>query len=193
MIWTGLALLIGLFSAGAIRADGSLYAARSVLSEGKWVKIRVDKTAIYKLTHADLKKMGFADPAKVSVHGYGGWMLEEDFSKPYIDDLPAIPVYRGADCILFYGKGPVRWAYGTDPNAARENVQFFHDNNPYSMYGYYFVTDATPVNDMETAPSAGDGAALHITTFDDYRVHERDEVSANNSGRELFGESFEST
>ncbi|MDR2042002.1 MAG: type IX secretion system sortase PorU [Tannerella sp.] len=192
MIRIGWALLAGLFWAGAIRADGSLYATRSVLAEGKWVKIRVDKTAVYKLSHADLKKMGFTDPAKVSVHGYGGWMLEEDFSQPYIDDLPAIPVYRGADYLLFYGKGPVRWAYGIDPNATRGSDQFFHDNHPYSMYGYYFVTDATPVNDMETTPSAGDHAALQVTTFDDYLVHEKEEVSVNNSGRELFGESFES-
>ncbi|MDR2765314.1 MAG: type IX secretion system sortase PorU [Tannerella sp.] len=193
MIRTGLTLLIGLLATGAIRADGSLYAARSVLSEGKWVKIRVDKTAIYRLTYSDLKKMGFPDPAKVSVHGYGGWMLEEDFSKPYIDDVPAIPVYRGADYLLFYGCGAVKWTYGTDPNASREGAQFFHENNPYSMYGYYFVTDATPVNDMATTPSADAGASLQITTFDDYRVHEKEEMSVNNSGRELFGESFEST
>jgi hypothetical protein len=193
MIRTGLALLIGLFSAGAIRADGSLYAGRSVLSEGKWVKIRVDRTAIYKLTYADLRKMGFADPAKVSIHGYGGWMLEEDFSRPYIDDLPAIPVYRAADYLLFYGKGPVKWTYGTDPNASRGGDQFVHDNNPYSMYGYCFVTDATLVNDMATTPSAAAGAALQVTAFDDYAVHEKEEISVNNSGRELFGESFEST
>ncbi|MDR2139293.1 MAG: type IX secretion system sortase PorU [Tannerella sp.] len=191
MMRTGLALLTGLALAGTVWADGSLYASRSVLSEGKWVKIRVDKTAVYKLSHADLRKMGFADPAKVSVHGYGGWMLEEDFSKPYIDDLPALPVYRTADGILFYGKGPVRWAYGSDPYASGGSSLFFHDNNPYSMYGYYFVTDATPVNDMATTPSAA-GAAVQITTFDDYRVHEKEEVSVNNSGRELFGEGFES-
>ncbi|MDR1455927.1 MAG: type IX secretion system sortase PorU [Tannerella sp.] len=190
---TGLALLLALFAAGAARADGSLYAARSVLSEGKWVKIRVDRTAIYKLTYADLRKMGFEDPAKVSVHGYGGWMLDEDFSAPCVDDLPATPVYRGADYVLFYGRGPVRWAYGADPNASSNSALFFHDNNPYSLYGYYFVTDATPVNDMATVPSAGAGAALQITTFDDCMVHEREEVSVNNSGRELFGESFESS
>ena len=47
------------------------------------MKIRVDKTGIYKLSYADLKNMGFSDPSKVSVHGYGGWPLDEDFSKDY--------------------------------------------------------------------------------------------------------------
>jgi hypothetical protein len=175
------------------RADGSLYATRSALSEGKWVKIRIDKTGVYKLTHADLRKMGFPDPDKVSVHGYGGWILDEDFSTPYIDDVPAVAVFRGADYLLFYGKGPVKWSYANDVyNYSDEpQLQFVHENNPYSTYGYYFVTDATPVVDMETTSSAS-GASLQIQTFDDYLVHEKEETSVNYSGRELFGESFTS-
>lgn len=64
-------------------------------------EIRVDKTGIYKLSYADLKNMGFSDPSKVSVHGYGGWPLDEDFSKEYIDDVPSTPVWRGSDYLLF--------------------------------------------------------------------------------------------
>jgi hypothetical protein len=120
-------------------------------------------------------------------------MLDEDFAKPYIDDVPSLAVFRGTDYLLFYGKGPVKWSYEKDPYGSynAEN-QFVHENNPYSMYGYYFVTDATPVNDLAITPSAS-GAALQINTFDDYSVHEKDDVSVNASGRELFGESFIST
>ena len=192
MIRKCLATGIGLLLAGALWADGGLYASRSVLSEGKWVKIRVSRTGIYKLSYADLRKMGFADPAKVSIHGYGGWPLNENFSAPYIDDLPAVAVYRGADYLLFYGKGSVKWAYGKEPNTLDTNQQFFHENNPYAMHGYYFVTDATPTNDMTTTPADASSAAQQITTFDDYMVHEKDEISVNNSGRELFGENFNS-
>lgn len=173
-------------------ADGSRYASQSALSEGRWVKIRVSENGIYQLTYAELRKMGFADPAKVSVHGYGGWILDEDFSKPtYLDDVPSVAVWRGADYILFYGRGPVKWSYGVDSNNELDKTeQFVHENNPYSLYGYYFVTDATETNDMQTAPSV-EGASLQIETFDDYRVYETDEISINNSGRDLFGESFE--
>ncbi|MDR1746031.1 MAG: type IX secretion system sortase PorU [Tannerella sp.] len=174
-------------------ADGSQYAAQSVLSEGKWVKIRVDKTGIYKLTYSDLKKMGFSEPEKVSVHGYGGWILDEDFSKPYIDDVPAVSVWRGSDYILFYAKGPVKWTYGTNIYGYdRQITEFFHENNPYSMYGYYFVTDATPSNEMDIMPSVN-GASLQINTFDDFFLYEKELESINASGRELFGESFEMT
>ena len=130
--------------------------------------------------------MGFSDPAKVSVHGYGGCMLDEDFSKPYIDDIPAVPVWRGDDYLLFYGCGVINWTYD------KSTESFVHTNNPYSNYGYYFLTDATGTKEMESVASAA-GASLKVTTFDDYRLHEKDLVSVNNSGRELFGEAMDMT
>lgn len=167
-------------------ADGSRYAAKSALSSGKWVKVQVEEDGIYKLSYSDLRSMGFSDPAKVSVHGYGGWILDEDFSNTYIDDVPAVATWRGDDFLLFYGRGVVKWTYDTT------NRCFVHTNNPYSQYGYYFLTDATATKEMETVASAA-GASLKITTFDDYRVHEKDLVSVNNSGRELFGEAMDMT
>ena len=46
-------------------ADSSRYASESVLNSGKWVKIQVAEDGIYKLTAADLKKMGFSNLDKV--------------------------------------------------------------------------------------------------------------------------------
>jgi hypothetical protein len=154
------------------------------LENGKWVKIQVENTGIYKITDDDLRKMGFADPQKVSVHGYGGWPLDEDFSRPYVDDLPATAVYRGDNYLLFYGKGSVKWEYDAERNT------FVHTNNPYATYGCYFLTDRDGGRIMETIPSLNEGASLAITTYDEYRVFEEELVSVNKSGRELFGESF---
>ena len=188
-----LILLLSFFTLITAWADGSLYAPQSVLSTGKWVKIRVEETGIYKLTFADLRRMGFSDPAKVSIHGYGGWMLDENFSRPYIDDVPSTAVWRGNDYLLFYAKGPVKWSYSEKTYDINNRVtQFLHENNPYSNYGYYFVTDETPASDMSSLPSVNNGASLQISTFDDYMVYEKEQVSVNQSGRELFGESFES-
>ncbi len=175
--------IIGLLLCSYTWADGSRYASKSLLSEGNWVKIRVNKTGVYKLSYADLKNMGFSDPSKVSVHGYGGWPLDEDFSKEYIDDVPSTPVWRGNDYLLFYGKGPVKWEYDLSSQT------FVHTNNPYSLYGYYFVTDATPTNDMISVAQAS-GATHRITTYDDFLVHEQELVSLAKSGRELYGEDF---
>lgn len=168
-------------------ADSSRYASESVLNSGKWVKIQVAEDGIYKLTAADLKKMGFSNLDKVAVYGYGGWPLDEDFSTTYIDDVPEVAVWRGADYLLFYGKGPRKWEYSSSDKS------FIHTNNPYSNYGYYFVTEKeTTGRTMEKAASAA-GATLQVTTFDDYVLHEEELVSVNSSGRELYGESFTST
>lgn len=168
-------------------ADSSRYASESVLNSGKWVKIQVAEDGIYKLTAADLKKMGFSNLDKVAVYGYGGWPLDEDFSTTYIDDVPEVAVWRGADYLLFYGKGPRKWEYSSSDKS------FIHTNNPYFNYGYYFVTEKeTTGRTMEKAASAA-GATLQVTTFDDYVLHEEELVSVNSSGRELYGESFTST
>ncbi len=173
-----------LFSTG--NAHGSKYANQSVLNTGKWVKIKIDQNGVYKLTTSDLRKMGFSDLDKVAVYGYGGWPLNENFSTTYLDDLPELSLWKTNDYILFYGKGPVKWEY-------TQKDGFVHTNNPYSTSGYYFVTQKeNSSKQMDVEPSEA-GTALQITTFDDYYLWEKDQVSVNNSGRRLFGESFETS
>lgn len=161
------------------------YSSNSVLSSGNWKKIKVEKDGIYKIPYSELKKMGFDDPLKVSVHGYGGNALSEDFTHPYIDDLPAVNVYRANDCLFFYAKGKTEWKYNSYTRG------FEHINNPYSDYGCYFISDLGLSKDMGVEPTL-EGTALQITTFDDYVLHEKDLVSINKSGRDLFGEKLSS-
>lgn len=172
-----------------IWGNSNRYAPSSVLSEGRWVKIKVDETGIYKLTAADLKKMGFSDISKVGVFGYGGWMLDEDFSKnTYIDDLPEVATWKGdGDFILFYGKGPIKWEYKSINSNSKS--QFVQIQNPYSTAGYYFLCETASPLRMELKASSSE-AARRVTTFDDHFLHEQELVSPNKSGRELFGESF---
>ncbi|GHU61579.1 peptidase C25 [Bacteroidia bacterium] len=175
--------------------DGSRYAQNSVLASGKWVQLKVSDNAVYKLTFDDIKRCGI-NPEKVKIYGYGGWILDEDFSKPYIDDLPEVSVYinKGADNIfnsgdylLFYGRGTVKWTY----NGARGYDVFEHENNPYSQYGYYFMTESDlGPKEIETLASVSSPNAKNVAIFDDYAVHERDSITVSNTGRELFGESF---
>lgn len=170
----------------AVFAAGDRYAAHSVLSSGRWVKIRVDADGVYKLTEAQLRDMGFQDISKVSIHGYGGWLQSETLTGNAPDDLPAVSVYRGNGYLLFYGKGPISWEYGNIGDVQT----FIHTRNPYSTGGYYFVTDATGVQTMESQPSP-EGAVRKITAFDDYQLWEKELVSVSTSGRDLFGESFQ--
>ena len=175
--------------------DGSRYNANSVLATGKWIQLKVKEDGIYKLTYDDIKKQGINDPSKVKIYGYGGWILPEDFTQPYIDDLPEVAVYMdkgsdgvfsSGDYLLFYARGTTKWTY----NPTRDVYE--HENNPYSTYGSYFMTESdTAPKEMETSkllPSSS--GYVSLSAFDDYAVHEKDSISILNSGRDLFGENF---
>src|SRR5690606_21110782 len=95
------------------------YTTNSVLSQGTFHKIRITESGVYKLTYEDLTSIGL-NPEHVRVFGYGGAMLEQDFSLPIIDDLPETPVwmekgndgiFNAGDYILFYAQGTTRWQY----------------------------------------------------------------------------------
>jgi hypothetical protein len=176
--------------------DGSRYATESVLVKGKVVQLKVTENAVYKLTYDEIKRMGFNDPAKVKIYGYGGWILDQDFTKPYIDDLPEVSVwinkgsdgiFNAGDYLLFYGRGIRKWTYNTISG------NFEHQNNPYANFTSYFVVENEEgLKEMSFQDSYANTSST-VTTFDDYTVHEQDLVSLLNSGRELFGESFAGT
>ncbi|MGN0186668.1 MAG: type IX secretion system sortase PorU [Paludibacteraceae bacterium] len=169
------------------------YTANSVLRRGKFVKIAVSQSGIHKLTYEELVKMGI-DPQNVRIFGYGGAMLAEDFTQPYIDDLPEVAIYeyRGndnvfgaGDYILFYAQGPTSWLYYP------EYQHFRHTQNVYSDYGYYFVTSDAGIGKRITQAEALDAEPSGtLTTFIDYFVHEKDLVNLIGSGREFYGEQF---
>jgi hypothetical protein len=173
------------------------FAGQSQLRSGKFVKIRVHESGIYKLTYDDLKSMGLK-PAEVSIFGYGGNVLEQNFMLPKIDDLPELPVYmeKGADgvfnagdYILFYANGINKWKYNTDSQL------FTHQRNPYSEYGYYFASsDAGTKQKIQTVnlPAMPSGAVIRdITEFTDYQVYEKELQSVAKSGKIFYGEKFD--
>ena len=177
------------------------YTEQSVLSSGNWVKIQVKESGVYKMTYEDLRAAGLSNPASVRIYGYGGAMLTQNFNKSRIDDLPAVGfymnkgsdgVFNAGDYILFYGQGTTSWAYN--------GVQFVHTRNPYSDYGYYFLSDdAGEQRLLPTAEALAADDAVSITTFPNYQVHELDSVNLidpsgmDGGGREFYGEMFTPT
>ena len=174
----------------------NVYATTSVLAKGKFVKIKISESGIYKLTYENLTSMGI-DPANVRVFGYGGAMLEESFLKPIIDDLPEVAVYmnkgsdgifNAGDYILFYTQGVNSWQYDTGKR------MFTHTLNTYSTEGYYFITsDAGTGRKIEndspiTVPA--DAEIVNVTEFVDYQVYEKELFNFVKSGRTFYGEQF---
>ena len=158
-------------------AEGKVQNSR--LSSGRWVKIRVSDNGIHMLTHSQLKKMGFNDPTKVRLFGYGGHMLSESDTEAWIDDLCEVPLWRGTDRVLFYARGSIEWTLKSDNT-------FTHTRNPYSDYGYYFLTAdgegepmAFPCSDALATSSS------EIVTTPAYDLHEIDDYAWFHGGRQL--------
>lgn len=181
---TLLALLAGTVVACAF--DLSTYAESSALSEGKWVKISVSQTGMHLIPTADLRKMGFSDPTKVRIYGYGGARINDILShENYIDDLPMVQSVATSRGIYFYAVGPVSWSQAV-------TGRYHHSLNPFSETGFYFVTQSdSPLRDI---PSTGiRGGNNPATSFNEMIYHEKDVTSPGETGHLLVGEDFRFT
>ena len=159
-------------------ASGSRYAENSQLSEGKWVKICVNNNGVHKITRSELSRMGFKNPDKVRLFGYGGHLLLETNIHELPDDLQEIPLWREKDYMLFYADAVEKWEY--------KSGRFVHSRNHYSHYGCYFLneSDVEPAQFYKTALT--DNVVNEYSTYPDYVVYEKDELSLCTYGRVLL-------
>ena len=159
-------------------AGGSRYAAHSVLASGRWVKIRVPSSGVYEVSAALARKAGFSDLSKVKVYGYGGNLQNERLDGnelQALDDLKEVATCTVNGRRLFYANGPVTWSSNTATRRTR---------NPYSDYGYYFLTsdEAEPL----TVDSTAFLNSFYPSTNDYHSLYEVDGYSWYNGGRNLF-------
>ena len=158
--------------------SSSRYAAHSVLAEGKWAKIRVGETGIYQLTDALIRQAGFSNPSKVRIYGYGGALQDEQLTGGYlssIDDLKEVPTCVVGGRRLFYAVGPVNWS---------SNTAVARTRNPYSDYGYYFLTEAE--GEPQTMDSVTFKASCYPLPNDYHDLYEVDNYAWYHGGRNLY-------
>lgn len=165
---------------GSKASERDRYTTKSLLTEGKWVKIKVSQTGIFRISYESLRKMGFNKPDNVRLFGYGGAKLSESGIQNLPDDLIQQPLWRGSGYMLFYAKGPVAW------NIDYTNTPY-HTINPYSVSGYYFLTESEtiePLAIIEEQPGTIDGVTM--VTYSDYALYEKEEFSWYHSGSRFF-------
>lgn len=172
------AALHGMRKAQKAASAADRYAQNSVLRQGRWAKIRVPATGIYELTSAVVRKAGFTDASKVSIYGYGGNMQDEVLSEENLiayDDLKEVPTCNVDGKRLFYAKGPVSW---------KDNATLKRTRNPYSDYGYYFITES------DSVPLSIDSTAFKAMVYPSaeyyHQLHEIDNYAWYEGGRNLF-------
>lgn len=156
----------------------SRYASSSVLATGRWAKIRVPETGIYRLTDELVRRAGFTDASSVKLYGYGGALQRELITEDALvstDDLQEVPTCTVNGQRLFHAQGPVSWSSETTLTRTR---------NPYSDYGYYFLTD-----------DGGEPLTVDSTAFVDsfypsadycHALHEVDNYAWFQGGRNLY-------
>lgn len=179
-------LLTGLLTCfGAYALEPAHYSSNSVLSNGNWVKIEVNKTGLHFISDSELSSMGL-NPATVNVYGYGGGILPENLNSP--DDLPCVPSMKTEAGLIFFAQGPVKWELNKN-----DGTTYSHLSDPYSDHAYYFLSDS---GDSRNTPSIRplssntmDGKN-EITTFTERFVHEVDLTSPMKTGRLMLGEDF---
>ena len=152
------------------------YADNSVLRSGTWIKISIPQTGIYQLTEELVRKAGLTSLDKVRIYGYGGGLQPEKLTADYLmatDDLQQQPTCRVNGRKLFYGIGPVTW-----------DESFQRVRNPYSNYGYYFLTE----NDEEDYVIDKDTFLQQFYPLaDDYcSLYEVDDYAWFYGGRNLY-------
>ena len=159
-------------------ADASIYAAHSVLASGKWAKIRVSETGIHQLTEHVVRQAGFSNINKVKIYGYGGNLQNDALYSSDLrnyDDLHEVP-----QCVVdgkhyFYALGPVSWS---DTNSAHRT------RNPYSDYGYYFITQTD--GEPEVWDSTQFVGFYYPMPTDYHSLYEVDGYSWYHGGRNLY-------
>lgn len=165
----------------ATAAATSRYKSHSALSEGKWVKIRVNEEGVYQLTKSFLASAGFSNPDNVKLYGYGGLMQDSVInysgSSHDYDDLEEVPLYRNGSKILFYANGTTKWRF--------VRGKWRHINNPYSAYSYYFLTEGSSPLEMQDAEASSDSEEAR-STVPAHSLYEVDAFSWYSGGQQFF-------
>ena len=171
------------------------FGQNSVLSEGKWIKIGVLESGIYKIDKTFLNNIGVAtenlDPRTLRVYGNNISMLPQENNATRPVDLIENAIWGigiedgtwdATDYFLFYAHGPNQYLW--------KESQWQFTKNIYSDTAYFFInygssngkriTNKTPLNLQNTTP---------ITKFRDVLTYEKDERNhLGNSGREWYSD-----
>jgi Peptidase family C25 len=172
--------------------------AQSVLQTGKWVKIGVMGTGVYKLDYKAMTQLDpafkTADPRRFRVYGNGGAPLPQANNAPRAVDLTenAIQVsgesdgrFDASDALYFYAAGPKTVYFDKQEKRLR------HQLNPYSDTAFYFLTIGADLGKRISTRAAGvPPNSRIISAFDQYDFYERDTISLTNSGRQWWGDYF---
>ncbi len=161
---------------------------QSILASGKWLKIKISKSGVYKLSYEELVAAGISNPENVRIFGNGGKMLSYNNLDARPDDLKEINILKSGNTVYFYGVGPVQWQYNKNTGL------FEHKINQYSDFAYYFLSsnsNSSGNNIIKSENQSAKPVTHNINTFNDFAYHEIDSVNLIHSGKLWVAEHFD--
>ncbi|WP_420457490.1 type IX secretion system sortase PorU [Rubrivirga sp.] len=183
----------------AARGDDNPHLAvdRSALAEGRWFKVPIPESGVYRIDAAFLRDslgvQGSVPLSSVAVYGTGGRILPAVTSTPRPADLLEVPSLVVGDGLLFYAEGPQWWDWvPEDPSDVTEG-EWVHDISPFSVASYYFLRlDApSPLRILSGAVFPGWPDATVVGEVEDRRFYEVDQANLerdrSGSGLDWFG------
>lgn len=164
---------------------------KSILSSGKWVKVKFQSTGIYKITGSTLKSFGFSNIKSVHLYGHSNEMLsmENESEIPY--NLPEIPIqvfdnndgsFDDNDYILFFGHSPNYTHY------SQKSDEYYKNYNCYSQNSYILIT--TNRGSTKQINRVDNSDLVYEKELDYYynvKHIDLNETNPRESGREAFG------
>lgn len=151
------------------------YVSNSVLASGTWKKIHITKDGMYRLTPSFLAEMGFSDPSKVHLYGYGGHQHPDVIDPDNdFDDLEEVPLYEvGNGDLIFWGNGLLYW----------DGVNRIF--NAYATEATYFLTEGETRKDIDIEEAYKGSVEQTVTTTLGHALHEVDDYAWFRGGRNL--------
>ena len=153
-----LGVLLAAVQVHGVQAQAT-YAEHSLLAEGRWYKIPVSETGVYKITADDIAGLSGTECSHIALYGADAGMLTSSNNQPRPDDLKPVAlemvdangngIFDEGDCLMFYGEGANVWRYNNPEQAFQFNM------HAYANYNYYYLTP-------DHTPAAADADTLRI-------------------------------
>lgn len=162
------------------------YAANSVLASGRWVKISVTSDGVYRMTPDFFKRIGFSDPSRVKLYGYGGHVQDEviDADNDF-DDLEEVALYRDEKGLLFYANGLIKWT-DLEYNSQASGYEMGHRINNYARQACYFLTEGDGPAVIQQIDNSHLEPEYHTSYYYDASLYKKEEFAWYQAGRNLY-------
>lgn len=174
--------------------DEVSHASHSVLRNGTWYRLAINKSGVYAVTAANVAALEGRHFSQLAIYGTDGAMLSMRNGDPRPDDLQQLHtqvvdyngngIFDSDDQLLFYAEGPDVWRW------SESKQRYIRAHHTYTDYNYAFLrTDAAQCQRVDTADNVAstaiNAAGGLVTIF-----HEQDEVNAMGTGSLWMGERF---